>query len=60
MTNDEYKALFIQPVKDLMHANVLQKRWEASRVQARNRSRRSGVLDNTPPKKVRDQNHNGV
>ena len=55
MTN--YKELFAQPVKDLMYANALQKRWERSRVQARNRPDGSGDVEYAPFKKVRDQNH---
>jgi hypothetical protein len=34
MTNEDYKKLFIQPVKDLMYANVLQARWERSQKEA--------------------------
>ncbi len=55
-----YKELFAQPVKDLMYANALQKRWEVSRVQARNRSQGSDVLDYTPPEEIRNQDHDSV
>jgi hypothetical protein len=57
MTDDEWKELFIQPVKDLMYANVLQKRWEQSRVQTRHRSKRSSSVEYTPFEEIRDQNH---
>jgi hypothetical protein len=60
MTDDDYKQLFIQPVKDLMYANALQKRWETSRIQTRNRSPRSRDLDYTPFEEVRDQDHKQV
>jgi len=55
MTNKQWKELFVQPVKDLMYANALQKKWEYSRIQARNRSKRSDVLEHTPIEEVRDQ-----
>ena len=57
MTNEDYKKLFIQPVKDLMYANVLQARWERSRIQTRNRSERSDCVEYTPFEEVRDQDH---
>jgi hypothetical protein len=60
MTNEDYKKLFIQPVKDLMYANVLQARWERSRIQARNRSKRSDCVEYTPFEEVRDQDHDEV
>jgi len=60
MTNEDYKKLFIQPVKDLMYANAIQKRWEASRVQARHRSKRSDCVEYTPFEEVRDQDHDEV
>jgi len=57
MTDDEWKELFIQPVKDLMYANALQKRWEKSRVQARNRPEGSDCVEYTPFEEVRDLNN---
>ena len=57
MTDDEWKELFIQPVKDLMYANAIQKRWEQSRVQTRHRSKRSSGVEYTSFEEVRDQNH---
>jgi len=60
MTNDEYKSLFAQPVKDLINASILQKKWESSRVQARNRSNRSGDVEYTPFEEIGNQDHDSV
>lgn len=57
MTEINYKELFAQPIKDLMYANALQKRWERSRVQARNRPDGSGDVEYTPFEEIRDQDH---
>ena len=58
MPNDALKELLFGHLKDSINANVLQKRWERSRIQARNRSTRSDDLDYTPFEEVRDQDHN--
>lgn len=60
MTDNEWKELFIQPVKDLMYANALQKRWEDSRVQARNRPEGSNCVEYTPFEEVRNQDNDEV
>lgn len=61
MSEINYKELLCGHLKELYDdANVLQKRWEVSRVQARNRSRGSDVLDDTPSEKVRNQNHDSM
>jgi hypothetical protein len=61
MRNDDLKELLFGHIREMFgDEDVLQKRWEASRVQACDRSQRSRILDYTPPQEVRDQNHNGV
>lgn len=56
-----YKELLTGHVKEMFdNANVLQTRWERSRIQARNRSKRSDSVEYTPFEEVRDQDHNQV
>ena len=57
MAHDQLKDLLFGHIKDSFNANVLQNRWERSRVQARNRSERSGSVEYTPFQEVRDQDH---
>jgi len=44
-------------LQDQINANVYEKRWHRSRVQARNRPSGSRDLDYTPFEEVRDQDH---
>lgn len=53
MTNNDLKILLTGHVKDQLDANVLYKRWENSRVQARHRSTGSYLLDNAQAQKER-------
>jgi len=53
MTNNDLKTLLTGHVKDQLDANVLYKRWERSRVQARHRSARSYLLDDTQTQEER-------
>lgn len=56
-----YKELLTGHIKEMFDdANVLQTRWERSRIQARNRSKRSDSVEYTPFEEVRDQDHNQV
>lgn len=56
-----YKELLTGHIKEMFDdANVLQTRWEPSRIQARNRSSRSDSVEYTPFKEVRDQDHDEV
>lgn len=54
----DYKELLCGHLKEMYgNADVLQKRWEPSRVQARNRPNASRDMEHTPAKKIRNQNH---
>jgi len=56
-----YKELLTGHIKEMFDdANVLQTRWERSRIQARNRSTRSNSVEYTPFEEVRDQDHDEV
>jgi hypothetical protein len=56
-----YKELLTGHIKEIFDdANVLQTRWERSRIQARNRSKGSDSVEYTPFEEVRDQDHNQV
>lgn len=56
-----YKELLTGHIKEMFDdANVLQTRWERSRIQARNRSKRSNSVEYTPFEEVRDQDHDEV
>ena len=56
-----YKELLFGHIKEMYDdANVLQARWERSRIQARNRSERSNSVDYTPLEEVRNQDHDEV
>ena len=56
-----YKELLTGHIKEMFDdANVLQTRWERSRIQARNRSNRSDSVEYTPFEEVRDQDHDEV
>lgn len=56
-----YKELLTGHIKEIFDdANVLQTRWERSRIQARNRSKGSDSVEYTPFEKVGDQDHNQV
>lgn len=56
-----YKELLTGHIKEMFDdANVLQTRWERSRIQARNRSERSDSVEYTPFEEVRDQDHDEV
>jgi len=58
---DSYKDLLCGHLKEMFDdANVLQTRREPSRVQARDRSIGSDVLDYTPFEEIRDQDHDPV
>lgn len=53
-----YKELLTGHIKEMFDdANVLQTRWERSRIQARNRPKRSDSVEYTPFEEVRDQDH---
>jgi hypothetical protein len=61
MKNSDLKELFFGHVGVLDdNANVLQTRREPSRVQARDRSNGSDVLDYTPFEEVRNKDHDPV
>lgn len=61
MKNSDLKELLFGHLRELYdNANVLQTRREPSRVQARDRSSRSDVLDYTPFEEVRDKDHDPV
>lgn len=61
MRNDDLKELLFGHIREMFNdEDVLQTRREPSRVQARNRSRGSDVLDYTPFEEVRDQDHDSV
>ena len=56
-----YKELLTGHIKEMFDdANVLQTRWERSRIQARNRSTRSNSVEYTPFEEVRDQDRKQV
>ena len=56
-----YKELLTGHIKEMFDdANVLQTRWERSRIQARNRSKRSDSVEYTPFEEVRNQDHDEV
>ena len=56
-----YKELLTGHIKEMFDdANVLQTRWERSRIQARNRPKRSDSVEYTPFEEVRDQDHDEV
>lgn len=56
-----YKELLTGHVKEMFdNAHALQTRWEHSRIQARNRSKRSDSVEYTPFEEVRDQDHDEV
>ena len=56
-----YKELLTGHIKEMFDdANVLQTRWERSRIQARNRPKRSDRVEYTPFEEVRDQDHDEV
>lgn len=56
-----YKELLTGHIKEMFDdANVLQTRWERSRIQARNRSKRSNSVEYTPFEEVRNQDHDEV
>jgi len=56
-----YKELLTGHIKEMFDdANVLQTRWERSRIQARNRPKRSNSVEYTPFEEVRDQDHDKV
>mgnify|MGYP001034302063 CR=1 FL=1 len=53
-----YKELLTGHIKEMFDdANVLQTRWERSRIQARNRPKRSDSVEYTPFEEVRNQDH---
>lgn len=57
----DYKELLCGHLKEMYgNADVLQTRRVVSRIQARNRSYRSDVLDYTPFEEVRDQDYDPV
>lgn len=56
MTDQEMKDLLLTPLKAMIDANDLQKKWQHDRVQNCNRPESSNVLDNPPFEKIRDQN----
>ena len=61
MKNDDLKELLFGHIREIFDdANVLQTRREVSRVQARDRSRGSDVLDYTPFEEVGDQDNDSM
>lgn len=61
MKNNELKELLFGHIREMFDdANVLQKRQEPSRVQARHRSIGSDSVDYTPFEEVGNQNNDSV
>lgn len=57
----DYKELLCGHLKEMYgDADVLQTRRVVSRIQTRNRSYRSDVLDHTPFEEIRDQDYYAV
>lgn len=61
MANNDLKELLFGHIREIFDdANVLQKKRQASRVQARHRSTRSSGVDNASSQEIRDKNNDSM